>query len=88
MPVYDQEYIKSKVKEFNGIVNINFLDNEVSREGVHYTCITCISTESVMRIERKNYPQTYLEQYKYKKKKKIPKFIDVDLESDFSSDSE
>ena len=33
-----------------------------------------------MRIEKKNYPQVYLEKCKYKiKKKKMPKFIDVEL---------
>ena len=43
----------------------------------------------LLRIEKKNYPQAYLEQCKYKrKKKKMPEFIDVDLESDSSSDSE
>ena len=43
----------------------------------------------LLRVEKKNYPQAYLEQCKYKrKKKKMPEFIDVDLESDSSSDSE
>ena len=38
---------------------------------------------------KKNYPQVYLEEYKYKmKKKKMAKFIDVGLKSDSSFDSE
>ena len=42
-----------------------------------------------MRIEKKNYPQAYLEECKYKiKKKKMPKSIDVELELDSGSDSE
>ena len=36
-PIYDEKYIKAKVKEFNSVVNINFLGNEVPEEGVHYT---------------------------------------------------
>ena len=28
-PVYDEKYIKAKAKEFNGVVNTNFLGNEV-----------------------------------------------------------
>ena len=61
MPVYDEKYIKVKVKEFNGVVNANFLDNEVPKESVHHTCIACISIDSVMKMEKKNYPQVYLE---------------------------
>ena len=42
-----------------------------------------------MKMEKKNYPQVYLEECKYKvKKKKMPEFIDVELESDSSYDSD
>ena len=42
-----------------------------------------------MKIEKKNYPQVYLKECKYRvKKKKIPEFTDVELESDSSSDFE
>ena len=54
----------------------------------HNTCIACISIASVMRIE-KNYLQVYLEECKYKiKKKKMSEVIDFELELDSSSDSE
>ena len=47
-----------------------------------------LSIASVMRIE-KNYPQVYLEECKYKiKKKKKSEVIDFELELDSSSDSE
>ena len=36
MSVCDEKYIKVKVKEFNGVVNTNFLDDEVPTDGVHY----------------------------------------------------
>ena len=36
---------------------------------MHYTCIASITIDSVMRMEKKNYPQVYLEEYKYKVKK-------------------
>ena len=35
MPVFDEKYIKAKVKEFNGVVNRKFLDDEIPKEGVH-----------------------------------------------------
>ena len=55
---------------------------------MHYTCIACITIDSVMRMEKKNYPQVYL-QYKYKSKKiKITKFINTELESESGSELE
>ena len=42
-----------------------------------------------MKIEKKNYPQVYLEQCKYEiKKKTMSGFKEVELGSDFSSDPE
>ena len=59
------------------------------KEGVHHTWIAGISINSVMKIWKKNYPQVYLEKFKYKIRKiKMPGFIDVELESGSSSDSE
>ena len=81
--------IKTKVKEFDDVVNADFQDNKIPKEGVHHTCIVCISTDSVMKMAKKNYPQVYLEEYKYKIKTiKMPGFTGVELESDSSSDSE
>ena len=89
MSVYDEKYIKTKVKEFNGVVKTNFLGDEIPKKSAHYTCIACISNDSVMSIEKKNYPQVFLEECKYKiKKTKMSEFINAELESDFSSDSE
>ena len=65
MSVYDEKYIKAKVREFNGVIKTNFLGDEVPKENEHYTCIACITIDSVMRMEKKNYPQVYLEEYKY-----------------------
>ena len=38
-PVYNEKYIKAKVKEFTGLVNTNFLNDEAPKEG---TCITLV----------------------------------------------
>ena len=76
--VYDEKYIKAKVKEFNGVVNTNILDDQIPKKREHYTCIACIVIDYVMKIEKKNYPQVYLEECKYKlKMKKMSEFIDV-----------
>ena len=65
------------------------LGDKVPINGVHHTCIACISIDSVMKMEKKNYPQVYLEECRFKiKKKKMFKFIDDELELDSSYDSE
>ena len=62
MPVYDEKYIKAKVREFTGVIETNLLSNEIPKGRVHYTCITCITIDSVMRMKKKkNYPQGYIE---------------------------
>ena len=69
MPIYDEKYIKAKVREFNGVIKANFLGDEIPKENVHQTDIACIAIDSVTRMEKKNYPQVYLEECKYKIKK-------------------
>ena len=88
-PVYDQKYLKAKVREFDGVIKTNFLGNEVPKENMHYTCIACITIDSVMRIDKKNHPQVYLEECKYRVKKiQMSRFINTELKSDSDSDSE
>ena len=58
------------------------------REGVHYNCIASIDIDFVMKIENKNYPLVYLEECKYKvKKKKKSEFIDAELKSESEPES-
>ena len=57
MLVYDEKYIKAKVREFNGVIKTNFLGDKMPKEIEHYTCIACITIDSVMRMEEKNYRQ-------------------------------
>ena len=88
-PIYEQKYLKAKVREFDGVIKTNFLGNDMPKENMHYTCIACITIDSVMRIDKKNHPQVYLEECKYRVKK-IPmsRFINTELKSDSESDSE
>ena len=69
------------LKTFNDVINIVFSNNKIPKEIIHYICIAAITLFS------QNYPQAYLEQCKYKiKKKKMVNFIDdeLDLHSDDS----
>ena len=42
-----------------------FWNDEIPKENVHYTCITVISIDSVMKMDKKNFAQVYLEECKY-----------------------
>ena len=89
MSAYDKKYIKAKAREFNGVNKTNFLSDEIPKESMHYTCIVCITIDSVMRMEKNNYPQVYLEESKYKMKKtETNKLINTELESESESESD
>ena len=56
---------------------------------MHYTCIACITIDSVMKMDKKYVPQVYLEECKYKIKKiQMSSFINVELDLDSESASE
>ena len=69
LPAHDKKYLKSKVKEYDGVIRTNFLDKDVPKENKHYIRIACIAIDFVVRMDKKNYPQVYLEECKYKIKK-------------------
>ena len=68
-PIYDDSYIKTKVKTFSEMIKTLFDRGEIPKERVEYVCIACISIDSVLNVDKNNYPQNYLEQCKYKVKK-------------------
>ena len=53
MPVYDEKYIKAKVREFSCVIKTNFLGDEIPKESMHYICIDCVAINSVMIMEKK-----------------------------------
>ena len=88
-PIHENKYLKAKVREFNGNIKINFLGNNVPKENTYYACIACRTLDSVLKMNRKNYPQVYLEDCKYKVKKiNTRRFINIELESDSEPDVE
>ena len=63
------------LKTFNNSINTLFSGDEIPKERIHYVCILAICIDSVLRRDKKNYLQVYLEQCKYKiKKERISKF--------------
>ena len=86
-PVRDNKYIVAKLKIFNRINRTTFTDNIIPFERNHYSCIPAIDIGSVIKTDNKRvYPQAYLEQCKYKlKKRRAVNFIDdeiIDEDSD------
>ena len=72
---------KTKQKTYDNKVNTVFTDNKIPKEKSHYSCIAAICVDCVLKLDWENYPQVYLEQCKYRlKKKKIVDFIDTELE--------
>ena len=74
----DETHIKAKVREFNGKIKTNFLGDEVPKENMHYACIACITIDSVMTMDKKNYLQVYIVECKYRVKKiQMSRFINA-----------
>ena len=56
---------------------------------MHYTCIACITIDSIMRMEKKNYSQIYLQECKYKIKNIwMSRFINTELNSESDCEAE
>ena len=82
-PVRDDIYLVAKLKIFNGINRTTFTNNAIPIEKDHYICIPVIDIDSVLKINKKAYPQAYLEQCKDKlKKRKIVNYIDDEIIDD------
>ena len=91
-PVRDDKYLVAKLKIFNKINRTTFFNNNKNNipiERNHYICIPAIDIDSVLKIHNKRaYPQAYLEQSKYKlKKRKIINYSDDEI-IDEDSDSD
>ena len=60
-PVYEYKYLKTKVREYDGVIKTNFLGNGIPKENMHYSGIACITIDSVIKMDEKYFPQVYLE---------------------------
>ena len=93
-PVYgkDVKYIKTKIKTYAGSIITNFHNKKMPQEKVPCECLAIIMIDSVIRTNKKYYPQALLEEYKYIQEKiKIENYINEDFEnsdSDSNSDSD
>ena len=82
-------YFIGNINIGNGNIKSNFFGNNVPKENMYYTCIACITLDYVLEMNKKNHPQVYLEECKYKVKEiNTPRFINIELETDSELDVE
>ena len=89
---YDDKYIKTKINIYAGSIITNFHNKKMPKEKAPCKYLSIIMLDSVIKANKKYYPQTFLEEYKYAREKiKIENYIDDDLEegkSDSDSNDE
>ena len=88
-PVYgdNDKYIKTKIKMYEDRVNTNFQGKKVPKQDASYKCLSLIMLDSVIRVNKKYYSQTLLEECKYvTRNNKMENLINDDL--DLSSSDE
>ena len=86
-PIRNDKYILAKLKIFKKKNLTTFNNNIIPTEKNHYICIPSIDIDSVLNIDKRVYPQAYLEECKYKlKKRKLVSFIDSEIIDDSDSD--
>ena len=67
MPVYGDhdKHIKTKIKMYAGSIITNFHNKKMSKEKAPCKCLSIIMIDSVIRVNKKYYLQTLLEECKY-----------------------
>ena len=84
----DVKYIKTNMKTYTGNIITNFHNKKMPKEKVPSKYLSIIIIDSVIKANKKYYPETLLEECKYKQEKiKIENYINEDLEGS-ESDSD
>ena len=90
-PVYgdDDKYLKTKIKIYADSIVTNFHNKKISKEKLPCKCLSIIILDSVIKANKKYYPQTFLEECKYMQEKiKTEKYIDYNFKSDSDYNNE
>ena len=90
-PVYgdDEKHIKTKIEIYASSMITNFHNKKMPKEKAPCKCLSIIMLDSVIKANKKYYPQTLLEECKYVQEKiKTENYIDEELESDSDCNDE
>ena len=87
-PVYNNKYIKTKIKIYNDKVYTNFQHNKIPKDNEYCACLSVILLDSIfVNSNKEYYPQIFLEERKYAiKDRKIVNTITEDLRLNKSDD--
>ena len=71
-PVYNDKYIKTKIKTCNNRISTIFHGNKIPEDNDNecYFCLSVISIDSIVNVGEKYYPQIFFEECKHAVKKK------------------
>ena len=86
-PVYgdNDKYMKTKIKIYDGNINTNFQGKKVPKENAWYKCLSLVMLDSIVKVKKKYYLQTNLEECKYEiRRTKMENFINDQLEASSS----
>ena len=63
-PVYgdNDKYIKTKIKIYGDKVNTNLQSKKIPKENASYKCLSLIILDCVIKVNKKYYPHTLLEE--------------------------
>ena len=67
LPVYDDKYIKPKIRTYSNKVHTNFRSLNVPEDDIQYESFTVISIDCLLVYENKYYLQVYLHNCAHKK---------------------
>ena len=88
----DDKYIKIKIKAYADSIITNFYNKKMPKERAPCKCLSIIMIDSVIKANKKYYPQTLSEECKYTQEKiKIENFEDLEnseSDSDFNNETE
>ena len=85
-PVYNDKYIKTKIKIYNDKVYTNFQHNKIPKDNEYCACLSVILLDSIfVNSNKEYYPQIFLECKYIIKDRKIYK-INEDLKLNKSDD--
>ena len=90
-PVYgdNDKYIKTKIKSYGDKISTNFQSQKIPKGNASYKCLSLVMLDSVIRANKKYYPQTLLEECKHEiKKNKMENLINDDLNPSLSDESD
>ena len=94
-PFYNNKYINTKIRSYHNYIITNFHDNDNKNNKLPekikaYKCMSLISLDSIIKINKKYYPQTLLQECVYKLiNRKVENIItNINLDSSSESDNE